>query len=103
MQQLARTGSTQAVHLFHSTEDVSEAALERMRADADAAGVSLHLTLSKKDPLLDGDRIRAAVPGWEAASVWFCGPTAFGASLRKDLLAHGLGPARFHQERFAMR
>lgn len=103
MKQLARTGSAQEIHLFHSTADVSEAALDRMRADAEAAGVTLHLTRSAEDPLLDGDRIRAAVPDWRQASLWFCGPIGFGASLRRDFLAHGLGRRDFHQERFALR
>ncbi len=103
MQQLARQGSSKRVHLFHTTEDVSEAALARIRADADAAGVTLHLTLSRQDPLIDGDRIRAAVPDWQDASLWFCGPAAFGASLRDDFVARGLGARRFHHERFVMR
>ncbi len=103
MKQLARAGSGQAIHLFHTTADVSETALDKMRADAAAAGVTLHLTLSKQDPLLDGVQIRAAVPGWKAASLWFCGPADFGAALRRDFLAHGLGARSFHQERFAMR
>jgi ferredoxin-NADP reductase len=43
------------------------------------------------------------VPGWKDASVWFCGPTAFGRALRADLLAQGLEPEAFHQELFEMR
>ncbi|MCA8881556.1 MAG: ferric reductase-like transmembrane domain-containing protein [Rhodobacteraceae bacterium] len=103
MQRIAGQGQAQAIHLFHTTEEVSEAALDKMRADAAAAGVALHLTLSKRDPLLDGERIRATVPDWPSASLWFCGPAGFGATLRKDFLAHGFSPTHFHQERFSMR
>ena len=37
------------------------------------------------------------------ASVWFCGPAAFGRALHTDLHAHGLAQDRFHQELFEMR
>jgi predicted ferric reductase len=43
------------------------------------------------------------VPEWQSASIWFCGPPAFGQALRKDLVANGLAPADFHQELFQMR
>jgi predicted ferric reductase len=107
MKALARAGGRQAIgqaiHLFHTTADVSEAALAKMRADAEAAGVTLHLTLSRQDPLLDADRIRAVVPDWNRASIWFCGPAGFGGALRRDFLGHGYAAQHFHQERFAMR
>lgn len=45
----------------------------------------------------------AAVPEWQTASVWFCGPPRFGQALRDDFVAHGLPPDRFHQELFEMR
>ena len=48
-------------------------------------------------------RIRAAVPDWADASIWFCGPPGFGRALRKDFVARGLPPGRFHQEMFEMR
>ena len=48
------------------------------------------------------ERIRHEVPGWEAASIWFCGPPAFAQSLRDDFVAPGLPADRFHQELFQM-
>jgi ferredoxin-NADP reductase len=53
---------------------------------------------------LSADRIREVAPDWAQASIWFCGPAGFGATLRSDFAAHGL-PAKqhFHQELFAMR
>lgn len=98
-----RAGS-QEIHLFHSTADYSEEAIAKLRADAEAADVRLHVLHDARDGLLTGDRIRAAVPGWREASIWFCGPPGFGAALRADFAGHGLNSAkRFHQELFAMR
>ena len=49
-----------------------------LRADAAAAGVNLHIRLSREEGRLTAEQIRAAVPEWQQASVWFCGPAAFG-------------------------
>lgn len=103
MKQLAETPSTQQIDLFHSTADVSEEALGKLAADAKTAKVRLHVLISPRDGLLTGESIRKEVPGWKDASVWFCGPPRFGQALRADLVAHGLPPARFHQELFEMR
>lgn len=92
------------IDLFHSTADYDETALDKLRADAGAAGVHLHLLVDSHDGFLSADRIQAAVPDWREAGIWFCGPTGFGAALRKDFEAKGLPVAeRFHQELFAMR
>lgn len=103
MKYLARARGGTEVHLFHSTAEISPLAIQKMKADAAAAGVTLHLTDTRHDPKLDGNAIRAAVPRWSEASLWFCGPAGFGAALRGDLAAKGLPARRFHQERFAMR
>jgi len=92
------------IDLFHTTADYDEAAIARLKADAAAANIRLHLLVDSRDGLLTGDRIRAAVPQWRDAGIWFCGPTGFGATLRRDFAAHGLSVTeRFHQELFAMR
>ncbi|WP_101339529.1 ferric reductase-like transmembrane domain-containing protein [Cereibacter azotoformans] len=96
-------GRDKVIHLFHTTAEVDENALSRIRDDAAAAGVTLHLMIDSRDGRLTGDRIRAAVPDWREASLWFCGPEAFGQAIRKDMLAHGLRAKRFHQELFRMR
>ncbi len=94
----------QTIDLFHTTADYSEEAIGKLTADADAAGVRLHVLHDPRDGRLTGDRIRAAVPDWKEASVWFCGPAGFGTALRDDLARHGLpADGRFHQELFAMR
>ena len=92
------------VDLFHTTADYSDAAMARLKADAEAAGVNLHILHDARDGLLTAERIRAAVPDWKSASIWFCGPPGFGAALRADFGKQG-SPVneRFHQELFAMR
>ncbi len=103
MKQLALTPDTRPIHLFHSTTDFSQAAIDKLTADAMAAGVRLHLLVSAKDGRLNADRIRSAVPEWKTAGFWFCGPPALGQSVRDDLVAHGLPGEHFHQELFEMR
>lgn len=103
MQTLARQPDGRTVDLFHTTREVDEEALARLRADAAAAGVRLHLLIDARDGRLDGARLRASVPDWRDADIWFCGPAGFGHALRDDLAAHGLPSARFHQELFEMR
>jgi len=95
---------SQAVDLFHTTADYSEEAIAKLQADAEAAGVRLHVLHDARDGRLTGDRVRAAVSDWREASLWFCGPAGFGSTLRRDFAAHGLPVAdRFHQEIFTMR
>ena len=94
----------QIVDLFHATSDVDETALAKLAADAEAAKIGLHVLVSPRDGHLTGEKIRQAVPDWQEASIWFCGPAGFGAALRKDFAAHGFPvEARFHQELFEMR
>ncbi|MEW6152202.1 MAG: ferric reductase-like transmembrane domain-containing protein [Bradyrhizobium sp.] len=100
----ANCSVTQPVDLFHATADVDEEALGKLAADARSANVRLHVLVDARDGRLTGERIREAVPEWRKASVWFCGPTAFGEALRRDFSAHGFPvEQRFHQELFAMR
>ncbi|MEF3047825.1 ferredoxin reductase family protein [Pseudotabrizicola sp. L79] len=103
MKELARRGRTQEVHLFHSTTTLAAEARAKLIADAKAAGVTLHILVDEVDGLLTGDRLRALVPDWASASVWFCGPVRFGQALRSDLVAKGLPRTAFHQELFDMR
>lgn len=103
MKERALKRDERTIDLFHSTNDFSPAAIDKLTADAAAAGVRLHVLVTGKDGLLDAERIRREVPGWASASVWFCGPPAFGQSLRADFVAHGLPADRFHQELFQLR
>src|SRR5690606_39879726 len=101
--QRATTAEAKTINLFHATADFEQAAIDRLTADAQAAGVRLHLLVDSKDGRLSGERIRAAVPEWQSASIWFCGPPGFGQALREDFRAHGLPPGHFNQEVFQMR
>lgn len=92
------------IDLFHSTADYDETAIEKLKADAVAADVRLHILIDARDGFLTCERIRATVPDWREASIWFCGPVGFGEALRKDFQIQGLPVAqRFHQELFSMR
>ncbi len=104
MKQLAREGTAaREIDLFHSNRVEDPVALEKLRADALAAGVRLHVLVDGRDGRLSGERLRTTVPNWREASVWFCGPPRFGQALRADLLTQGLPAAAFHQELFEMR
>lgn len=94
----------QTVELFHTTAEVDEDARDKLAADAKAARIRLHVLIDSRDGRLTGERVRAAVPRWREASVWFCGPVGFGDALKRDLAANGFPVRqRFHQELFAMR
>jgi predicted ferric reductase len=94
----------QRVDLFHTTAEVDEEALDKLASDAKSADVRLHVLIDARDGLLTGERIRAAVPDWREASIWFCGPAGFGEAIKRDLSAHGFPVEQhFHQELFAMR
>ncbi|MFA7308389.1 MAG: ferric reductase-like transmembrane domain-containing protein, partial [Hyphomicrobium sp.] len=92
------------IDLFHPTIDYDEVAESKLRADAEAAGVRLHFLVDARHGRLNGERIRAEIPDWLEASIWFCGPARFGEALRRDF-AQKRFPIheRFHQELFAMR
>ena len=92
------------IDLFHATREVDDAALERIAGDARAANIRLHVLIDARDGQLGGETIRKAIPDWQNASLWFCGPSGFGKSLRADLAAQGMDvKRRFHQELFEMR
>ncbi|NDY90387.1 ferredoxin reductase family protein [Ideonella livida] len=105
LEHLAASGSArgQQIDLFHPTAQEEPLALLRLKAAARAAGVRLHLMVDRRDGLLDGEHLRRTVPDWAQASLWFCGPAAFGRALKADLSAHGLRASAFHQELFEMR
>ena len=91
------------IDLIHAVPEIAPEPKALLEADVAAAGVDLYLIHDREDGLLTGARLREMLPDWSKASVWFCGPAAFGQALRKDLVAHGLRPADFHQELFNMR
>lgn len=98
-----RRQAAHRIDLFHPTRALSKGAREWLGQAACAAGTRLHVLVDGCDGALDGERLRRNVPDWKEASVWFCGPAAYGDALRRDLVAHGLPATAFHQELFEMR
>lgn len=103
MRERAKAPGRQKIDLFHTTADYDQAAIDKLKTDAAEADVNLHLTVTTKDPRLTPEHIRKVVPDWRSASVWFCGPTAFGQALRDDFVSHGLSAENYHQELFELR
>ncbi len=91
------------VDLFHTTAVYDANAIGLMTQDARDAGVRLHVLWDSRDGRLDAQRIIEQVPDWKNADIWFCGPAAFGQSLRKALTALGMRQNNFHQELFELR
>jgi predicted ferric reductase len=94
---------TTQIDLFHPVDTCPDATREKLETAAAAAGICLHLHLSPRDGFLTAERIRTLVPDWQTASLWFCGPAAFGKALQADFFTHGLSADAFHQELFEMR
>jgi len=103
MQQLAKEQDGRTVHLYHPTGEYEQAAIDKLKADAEAAGVTLHILANKDGRRLSGDMIRNEVEHWQESSIWFCGPSGFGSAIREDMTANGLAADNFHQELFEMR
>ena len=103
MKALAQAPDGKTIDLFHTTAVWDPHVMDLLAADARDAKVALHALWDQRDGLLTAQRITRQVPDWRDADVWFCGPSAFGHALKKDLVALGLPAARFHQELFEMR
>lgn len=103
LQQLAVKPDGKTIDLFYATSTPGDGAVMQLRAAAQAVGANLHVLVESVDGRLNAGRLCAAVPDWPTADVWFCGPVAFGQTLRRDLLAKGLAGRDFHQEIFSLR
>jgi predicted ferric reductase len=100
---LAVSPDGRLIDLFHTTSDIDEVALELLKEDAKAANVRLHILINSRDGYLTGKILRAKIPDWKSADIWFCGPMLFGKAIRSDLFENGLYENRFHQELYDMR
>lgn len=104
MELLAQGGARQRpVDLFYSTNEPTEPLMGILAGFATKSGVTLHVVVPPRDGYLTSERIAAMVPNAEQSEVWFCGPTAFGDSIRNGLVQRGLPANCFHQESFEMR
>lgn len=100
---LAQEPDGKAINLFHATATHDPEAIGKLEHYAATANVQLQILCNERNERLDAQQICAAVPEWSNADVWFCGPEAFGQTLKRDLIAMGLPKQRFHQELFHMR
>ena len=100
---LARHAGRKNIDLFHCVSVSDAVGDQRLRIETQAAQVNLHQRLDARDGFLTAQRITELVPDWKNAEIWFCGPAAFGAALRRDFAALGLPADSFHQELFNMR
>jgi predicted ferric reductase len=91
------------IDLLYTTNEIDEVLIDRLKKSALAAKIGLHIILPARDGRLDFNRICELVPKWQLADIWFCGPAAFGAALKKDAIANGVSANDFHQELFDMR
>ena len=102
MKKLAQQPDGKIVDLFYSTARADDEIISRLRRDAQAAKVTLHV-LKGGDTPLTVERITRVVPKWQSSDIWFCGPSGFGHDLRRDFRARRLPAEDFHQELFELR
>ena len=68
-----------------------------------AAAVNLVIRCSRTEGRLTPEEIRDAVPDWQGASLWFCGPVGMARTLFNEFRRWGLPARRMHREFFEMR
>jgi predicted ferric reductase len=90
MKGLANKGGPKTIDLIHSTKEYSPEALDLVKADAKAAGITLHVLIDDRDGFLTPDRLRELVPDWKSASVWFCGPAGRPTSRERTVVVSGV-------------
>ncbi len=103
MKQLAEQPEDKKIDFFHPTRQINEVVRTKLMADGNAANIDLHVMVSEVDGRLDAERIRATVPNWQNASIWFCGPLALGEAIKADFIKYGFKADQFHQELFKLR
>lgn len=92
-----------AVDLFYCTRKGDDDVTQGLRDLAASAGVTIHVIEAASQGQLTTQLLMDTVPQWRDASVWFCGPEAFGQALSRDLIAAGLAASDFHREAFNFR
>lgn len=102
MERLGQLNNKQKIDFFYTAYKLGANLEEKLQQLSTAANINLHLFESSKSALISGEHIRNTVSDWTSASVWFCGPSKMGKSLKKDFKRNGL-KAKVHQELFEMR
>jgi predicted ferric reductase len=103
MHSLAKLPDGKTIDLFYTTALPDAAVISKLRTFAREAKVNLHVLADAKDGFLKVERICQSVAEWASCDIWFCGPTGFGQTLRRDFIAKGVRAEDFHQELFDMR
>jgi predicted ferric reductase len=103
LKQLIRVSRTDPIDLFYATNAPDAGFMAPIRQLAQQTGVAFHLVDGSKHDRLTIEKLAAMVPEWKQADVWFCGPSGFGDTMRRAMIAQGLPASRFHQELFEMR
>lgn len=97
---IARPSAASETDFFYCTPQAT-AYPKNLEALCQQAGVRLHRRLTDQQGPLDPADIEARLkPG---ASVWFCGPAAWGEALGRTLTGNGLPREAFHREAFEFR
>lgn len=104
MKYLAMTKQfNQPVSLFYCVKSLDIKLVDYVKRSAKAANVDVTIYVEDRDGLLCIDSIKQALPDWQKADYWFCGPSEFGQSIKTSLVNAGVEKAAFHQELFEMR
>ncbi len=92
-----------AADLHYCTRDrETDPFVEKLQTlSASLPSIRLHLYGDRQSERLDGAKLLPAGKTSQPTEIWFCGPNALAAALRKGLPA--TGAMRFHQEAFEMR
>lgn len=103
MAERAKEQDLKPVTLFYCTKKTHPQKLAQLQQMAIEAKVDLHVFNASNDEFLNDEKLRSLVPNWQQASLWFCGPAAFGSSLKEELIKQGFSSSCFHQELFEFR
>ncbi|UMB54605.1 ferric reductase-like transmembrane domain-containing protein [Lutibacter sp. A64] len=102
MKRLAQENNKQKIDFFYSAIKLDANFKKKLVQLSVEANINLHLFETSKSVLISGSHIQNTVSDWESASIWFCGPSKMGKSIKKDLKGNG-HHSKFHQELFKMR
>lgn len=91
------------VQFYYCVKDDQEAVLVNYLQDlvSKLPSIELHINYSNQQGRLQAQQVFAQAQ--PTSQVWFCGPNAFAAALKRGAAQMGLAKLKFHQEIFKMR
>ncbi|APY00474.1 ferredoxin reductase family protein [Lacinutrix venerupis] len=102
MERLAQLDNKQKIDFFYSAFKLDADFKKKLKQVSVEANINLHVFETSKSALISGEHILNSVLNWKTASVWFCGPSKMGKSIKRDFKQNGFN-SKFHQELFEMR